>query len=98
MSRTDSRRRILEDLAQRLRQAERRSNEAELRKEAFPGGAREREQGGASERGFSTGIAALDEWLPRRGLSPGTLIEWLPAGNGCGAGWLALKIAAHVQR
>ena len=47
---------------------------------------------------LSTGIEPLDRLLPERGLPPGTLIEWLSPGEGCGAGTLAFRVAEHVVR
>jgi len=45
---------------------------------------------------FSTGIAALDWLLPRKGLAGGTLMEWLHEDAGAGAGTLALIVAGQV--
>lgn len=42
---------------------------------------------------ISTGAAALDRLLPRGGLAPGTLVEWLAPGPGSGASTLALLTA-----
>ncbi|MCI0378798.1 MAG: hypothetical protein L0215_14415 [Gemmataceae bacterium] len=47
---------------------------------------------------ISTGLAGLDRLLPEGGLEPGTLIEWLSAGEGNGAATLALVLAARVQQ
>lgn len=45
----------------------------------------------------STGVAALDELLPERGLTRGSLSEWIAAEDGCGAIELALRVAARAQ-
>jgi len=45
----------------------------------------------------STGIAALDDLLPERGLTRGSLSEWIAAEEGCGAIELALRSAARAQ-
>jgi protein ImuA len=45
-----------------------------------------------------SGPAALDDLLPERGFCRGTLIEWLSAGEGAGAGTLALLAAKHACR
>ena len=45
---------------------------------------------------FSTGCEPLDRLLPRRGLSRGTLIEWLAMGEASGAMWLALIAAREA--
>ena len=45
----------------------------------------------------STGVAALDELLPERGLTRGSLSEWIAAEDGCGAIELALRAAARAQ-
>ena len=47
---------------------------------------------------FSTGIPALDRLLPEQGISPGTLVEWLSRGDGCGAGTLVFAVAAHLTQ
>jgi hypothetical protein len=44
----------------------------------------------------SSGCEALDGLLPERGFCRGTLIEWLSAGAGAGAGTLALLAAKHA--
>jgi protein ImuA len=54
---------------------------------------------GRGEQGnelLSTGIPALDDLLPERGIRRGTLIEWLSENAGGGAGTLAFAVAAHV--
>ena len=45
----------------------------------------------------STGVAALDGLLPERGLTRGSLSEWIAAEDGCGAIELALRVAARAQ-
>jgi protein ImuA len=47
---------------------------------------------------FPSGYDALDRLLPGRGFTPGTLVEWLSAGDGAGCATLAFKIAARRQR
>jgi hypothetical protein len=49
----------------------------------------------ADEPAFSTGTP-LDHLLPDKGLSWGTLLEWLSDGAGTGAATLALTVAAHI--
>jgi protein ImuA len=44
----------------------------------------------------STGIAALDELLPGRGVAPGTMLECLAEGAGSGAGSLAFAATAAL--
>jgi protein ImuA len=46
---------------------------------------------------LSTGCRALDRLLPGAGLRPGTLVEYVSAGAGCGAAWLALLAARHAS-
>lgn len=46
----------------------------------------------------STGILALDDILPNRGLIRGTLSEWISAMPGSGATSLAMRIAASAQQ
>jgi hypothetical protein len=46
----------------------------------------------------SSGCEALDELLPERGFCRGTLVEWLSAGEGVGAGTLALLAAERACR
>lgn len=46
----------------------------------------------------STGIAALDKLLPRRGLFLGTLVEWLASCEGSGAATLALMASSHILK
>src|SRR3990172_4624933 len=43
-----------------------------------------------------TGIEGLDRLLPEGGVRRGTLVEWLSAGNGRGAGTLALVCARQA--
>lgn len=43
---------------------------------------------------FSTGSAAIDELLPRGGLSAEAITEWVAAADGCGAASLSLITAA----
>lgn len=50
----------------------------------------------ADDRVTSTGSAALDELLPRRGLPAGALVEWLAGEPGCGAGALAFRAARQA--
>lgn len=45
----------------------------------------------------STGLPALDQWLPRGGLAPRSLYEWLAEGEGAGAATLTLVLAARLQ-
>jgi hypothetical protein len=45
---------------------------------------------------ISTGITALDRLLPAGGLRRGTLVEWLAAGRGGGAGSRAIVAAAQA--
>lgn len=52
----------------------------------------------AGRESLSTGISALDRLLPEQGLPPGTLVEWLSAGPGSGAGTLAFKVTASLLR
>jgi protein ImuA len=47
---------------------------------------------------FSTGCRGLDRCLPEGGLARGTVIEWLAAGPGAGAGLLALAAAREAQQ
>src|SRR5688572_12999802 len=47
---------------------------------------------------LSTGVAALDELLPWGGLRPGSLVEYLPAGEASGAEMLALVAARGACR
>ncbi len=47
----------------------------------------------AGEMSNSTGCEPLDRLLPAGGLSRGGLVEWLAAGEGSGASWLALVAA-----
>lgn len=54
---------------------------------------RSRWQGG---QGISTGCVALDRVLPGRRLARGTLVEWLEAERGGGAGILALMVAREA--
>lgn len=54
-------------------------------------------RGGGQERPpVSTGCAALDRLLPQGGLQRGTLVEWLGAESGGGAGTLALAAARQA--
>lgn len=46
---------------------------------------------------LSTGLPALDQWLPRGGLAPRSLYEWLAEGEGAGAATLTLVLAARLQ-
>jgi protein ImuA len=46
----------------------------------------------------SSGCGPLDELLPGRGLCRGTIIEWISAGEGAGAGTLALLAAREACR
>jgi protein ImuA len=46
----------------------------------------------------SSGCEALDELLPEKGFCRGTLVEWLSAGEGVGAGTLALLAAQRACR
>ncbi|MBI2825757.1 MAG: hypothetical protein HYX69_13815 [Planctomycetia bacterium] len=46
----------------------------------------------------STGCEDLDKLIPGRGLSRGTLVEWLAPGPGSGAGSLALAVAREACR
>jgi len=52
----------------------------------------------AGEVSNSTGCEPLDRLLPAGGLSRGGLVEWLAAGAGSGAGWLALVAAREACR
>src|SRR5262245_30508444 len=56
-----------------------------------------RERGSASAIVWSTGLPALDSLLPQQGLTPGTLWEWLSAGEGAGSATLTLLVAARLQ-
>jgi len=60
------------------------------------------EHGSESDRrqsGFiSTGIAALDELLPERGVRRGTIVEWLSTGEGSGCGTFLFMVAAQLTR
>ena len=42
---------------------------------------------------ISSGIPPLDQQLPHGGFPPGSLVEWITAGAGSPAGWLALVAA-----
>jgi protein ImuA len=46
---------------------------------------------------WSTGLPELDRLLPQGGLTPGTLWEWLSAGEGAGSATLTLLLAARLQ-
>src|SRR5689334_10657365 len=48
------------------------------------------------KRPISTGSPALDKLLPANGLRRGTLVEYLSAGRGDGAGTLALSAARQA--
>src|SRR3954464_11741713 len=50
------------------------------------------------ERPISTGSPALDGLLPAGGLRRGTLVEYLTAGSGNGAGTLALSAAREASQ
>ena len=50
-----------------------------------------------SQQIVSTGISALDDILPCRGLPRGTLSEWISAEPGCGAASLAMRPAGRAQ-
>lgn len=53
-----------------------------------------------SDRILSTGIAPLDAILTDGGLRPGSLVEWLVPGDGCGAdtlAFLSLRSILHAQ-
>lgn len=52
--------------------------------------------GERTSRLVSLGCAALDRLLPAGGLGPGTLVEWLEADGGGGAGSLALAAARQA--
>jgi hypothetical protein len=52
----------------------------------------------AGTRAIGSGCDALDELLPEKGFRPGTLTEWLSAGEGGGAGTLALLAARQACR
>ncbi|GIW78742.1 MAG: hypothetical protein KatS3mg105_0549 [Gemmatales bacterium] len=45
---------------------------------------------------LSTGIEAFDALLPAKGIPRGTLLEWLAAGPGSGAGTLACSVASRI--
>jgi len=45
-----------------------------------------------------TGIAALTNLFPGGGLRPGSLLEWLSAERGSGAGGLVWRLLGHVMR
>ena len=47
---------------------------------------------------MSTGVAALDELLPERGVRRGTIIEWLSIGEGSGCGTFLFMVAAQLTR
>ena len=49
-------------------------------------------------RVVSTGIAALDDILPDRGLQRGALSEWIASERGSGAATLALQACRQAQR
>lgn len=55
------------------------------------------ERGPAGATVLSTGLPDLDRLLPQRGLAPGTLLEWLSAGEGVGSATLTLVLAARMQ-
>lgn len=57
---------------------------------------RPRPQGGATP--ISSGCGPLDRLLPAGGFRPGTLVEWLAAGEGSGAATLALAAARRACR
>ena len=52
----------------------------------------------AATRTIGSGCDALDESLPEKGFRSGTLIEWFSAGEGSGAGTLALLAARQACR
>jgi len=56
-----------------------------------------RERSSAATTVLSTGLPDLDRLLPQGGLMPGTLWEWLSAGEGAGSTTLTLLLAARVQ-
>lgn len=51
-----------------------------------------------SSDSISSGIHALDQFLPDRGFRPGALVEWLAATPGSGASFLALAAVRQMQR
>ena len=52
----------------------------------------------AHQQIISTGISALDNILPDKGLRRGTLSEWIAAESGSGAASLAMRTAGQAQR
>ncbi len=52
----------------------------------------------AGRERFSCGCAALDGLLPGGGLAPGSVVEWLTAGVGSGAGLFAVVAAREALR
>lgn len=46
----------------------------------------------------STGLSALDELFPQKGIAAGTLVEWLSQSAGNGATTLALLLAGRLQK
>jgi protein ImuA len=50
------------------------------------------------ETPVSSGVKALDQVLPGGGFHRGTLVEWLAAGDGCGAASLAMVAAREACR
>jgi protein ImuA len=52
----------------------------------------------AEAASISSGIEPLDRMLPEGGFHRGTLVEWLSAGDGAGAGTLALMAARAACR
>jgi protein ImuA len=53
---------------------------------------------GRGRAAVSSGCGPLDRLLPAGGLLPGTLVEWLAAGDGSGAGTLAALAAKEACR
>lgn len=85
MHRPDSRLQALEQLRRRLREVER---------------SRRRRLQGVCARPeiVPTGLDGFDNLLPAGGIRAGTLVEWLAAGDGTGAGTLALTVASRLLR
>ncbi|MFN0056222.1 MAG: ImuA family protein [Planctomycetales bacterium] len=98
MLRTDAREQILQELARRMKQVEVGARppaahpsfstgipalDGLLRRASVPGS-------------IPAESAPLSN--PLGGLVPGTLTEWLAAGSGSGAAWLALRVAVNLQQ
>lgn len=66
-----------------------------LRQKVGAVGAMEPSTGRRDTNCFSSGCDTIDTWLPRGGLHPATLTEWVAAHDSAAAGSLAMVAAAH---